>query len=170
MGKSNVSVRTAKPLHKSINQFYSSDNKNPLHTHKLPYDALQFGNNHSNICSHILQQGTAELCQQLKQIINKTTLALHAVINQLPLNIKFPGEHTQKCQVIFSSGVNDLMLILKLATINVLTSGAGLYTVSFSYQPPVPPLLLAYTTIITCLPVSHSVIYLTIGIKSWSAL
>lgn len=88
------------------------------------------------------------------------------LINHLSLNIK----HTQKCQLIFSSGVNDLMLILKLATIYALTSEAGLYTVSFSNQPPVPPLLLAYTTIINCLPVSHSVIYLTIGIKSWSAL
>lgn len=67
-------------------------------------------------------------------IINKTTLALHAVINQLPLNITFPSEDTQKHQVIFSSGVNDLMLILKLATINALTPGAGLYTFSFSYQ------------------------------------
>lgn len=117
-----------------------------------------------------LQQATMELYQQLKCTINKTTLALHPVIYHPPLNVTFPSEHAPKCQVIFSSGVNDLMLILKLATINALTSGAGLYTFSFSYQPPVPPLLLAYTTIINCLPVSHSVIYLTIGIKSWSAL
>ncbi len=123
------------------------------------------GNNHSNICSHTLQQGTVELCQQLKQINNKTTLALHAVINQLPLNITFPSEDTQKHLVIFSSGVNDLMLILKLATINALTSGFIL-----SLSAIIPPLLQAYTTIINCLPLSHSVIYLTTGIKSWSAL
>lgn len=114
--------------------------------------------------------GHRGICQQLKHNINKTILALHAAINHMPLNITFPREHTQKCQVIFCGGVNDLMLILKLATINALTSGAGLYTFSFIYQPPVPLLLLAYTTIINCLPVSHSVIYLTIGIKSWSYL
>ncbi len=154
-------VWTAKPLHKSINftatKSYSYS--------EITIWCITDGNNHSNICSHTLQQGTVELCQQLKQINNKTTLALHAVINQLPLNITFPSEDTQKHQVIFSSGVNDLMLILKLATINALTSGFIL-----SLSAIIPPLLQAYTTIINCLPLSHSVIYLTTGIKSWSAL
>ncbi len=114
------------------------------------------GNNHSNICSHTLQQGTVELCQQLKQINNKTTLALHAVINQLPLNITFPSEDTQKHQVIFSSGVNDLMLILKLATINALTSGAGLYTFSFSYHSSAPAGIHNYNQLPAIVPLCYS--------------
>lgn len=72
----------------------------------------------TQIYSLTLHSGTWENMSAIKQNMNKTILDLRAVINQPPVNIKSPSEHRQKCQVIFGSGVNDLMLISKLATIN----------------------------------------------------